>query len=180
MFVYLNFFKDLFFFSAFAFSESVCKVMRFIWNFQIFREKFFKFFFGAILALLQTSKIRYLESTEKGLSEPSSFYQHVIALARFPLESGCKSRRFLRICKTLCKLFSNKFCNLHINHWLSNMLYSRIFLLHFKKATEWYILNIRVRVRPPFFQVKKTVCSQFIIQMKKLYYIKEKHSAHKW
>ena len=154
MFVYLNFFKDLFFFSASAFSESVCKVMGFIWNFQIFREKFFKFFFGAVLAPLHNSKVRYLIFPKKVYLKPSSLLQHVIALARFPLESGCKSRRFLRICKTLYKLFSNKFCNLHINHWLSNMLYSRIFLLHFKKVTEWYILNIRVRVTFTFAALK--------------------------
>ena len=145
-----------------------------------FSRKIFQVFFRSRSRSLTQQQGKILGINRKKIFKNPFLYQHVIALARFPLESGCKSRRFLRICKTLYKLFSNKFCNLHINHWLSNMLYSRILFFIFQNVTEWYILNIRVRVRPPFFQVKKSVCSQFIIQMKKLYYIKEKHSAHKW
>ena len=155
---------------------------------KFFEKNFSSFFFEAVLAPLHNSKVRYLVFPKKVYLKPLSLLQHVIALARFPLESGCKSRRFLRICKTLCKLFSNKFCNLHIKHWLSNMLYSRIFLLDFKKATEWYILNIRVRVIITFATLKIYRCGPslsllwgtFCTKMKNILLRNEKSLSFKW
>ena len=147
--------------------------MRFIWNFQIFREKFFKFFFRSRSRSLANPQGKILGFPKKAYPKPSSLYQHVIALARFPLESGCKSRRFLAFCKIFHQLFSNKFCNLRINHWLSNMLYSRIFLSLLQKVTKWYILNIRVRVRPPLQLWKFPGTTQ-------VYHFYEKLAPLKW
>ena len=98
--VYVNLFKDRFFYVGFLFRKADAKVKTFKYIFQIFSEVFFHFSFPR-------PKFRKKPMAKKRKMEA---YRSVLLsecqnIAAFVPESGCKSSAFTDICKIYTSFF---------------------------------------------------------------------------
>ena len=85
--VYVNLFKDRFFYVGFLFRKADAKVKTFKYIFQIFSEVFFSFCFFKGEFQKETSP-----KQKKYVRVPTPFLSECQNIAASVLESGCKSR----------------------------------------------------------------------------------------